>query len=564
MSRATTGRLKNPCIVLAALAVCGCAAPGGVSEPESGYVPGASYHLVMAEIAARRAAYPTAADEYLNAAERSDDPEVSQRAAAFAFEFGFDAHALRAARRWAQLAPDNASAQLYLARLLIRRNDVAGAAAAADRALGPAGERAPEDYQLLAGELLQEENSEGVTRVMTRLAAIAPATQSLHLGIARAALRSRDFDLALESAHAALASEADAEATADANLLIARVLLARGDGEAALEHMARLVETESSLETGVEYARLLAATDRHGDALRELDALKERYGPDPEILRLRALVHLDAGDARAAWESFGELLREGDFGDESLYYLGEIAEKEGRAEQAAELFARVPDGPYLVPAQAGLARVTQSREDADAALRRLSDFGERYPRLAFEASRLRASMLQGAGRTQEARELLDESLRYRPTDAELLLARGALLEQMNELEPALADMRAALAIMPDSAVALNALGYTLANRTRKHAEAFRLIRRAIEREPGSAAILDSYGWVLYQKDQLPEARSYLQLAWSRLADPEVAAHLGEVMWKQGDEAGARRLWEEALEQAPDSAPLKDTMARFVK
>jgi tetratricopeptide (TPR) repeat protein len=112
-------------------------------------------------------------------------------------------------------------------------------------------------------------------------------------------------------------------------------------------------------------------------------------------------------------------------------------------------------------------------------------------------------------------------------------------------------------------VALNALGYTLANRTGRHGEAYRLIRRALEREPKNAAIQDSYGWIFYRQGLLGEARSYLQLAWSQFPDPEIAAHLGEVMWKQGDHESARRLWADALEKNPASQSLKDTMSRFL-
>lgn len=560
MESATTDPRTAHLLVALALALAGCATTAPVAGPD--YEPGPSYHAVMAEIAAQRGEYATAAAEYLNVAERSDDPEASRRAAAFAFEYGFDAIALRAARRWARLAPQEASAHLYLARLLVRRNDVAGAAAESASALGPVADRAAEDYQLLAAELAQEDNAAAVTRVLTRLAAGSPPAAALDLAVARAAWRSGDLDLALESAHAALAADTAGDVAADASVLIGRILLAQGKGEAALDHMARLIEAEPSLEMGLEHARMLAALERHTEALQDLDELAGRFGPEPELRRLRALVNLDANEPRAAWEGFGELLRDGEFVDESLYYIGEIAEREARADQAAEVYERVPEGPYLVPAQAALARIAEAREGPDAALARLDQFVAANPRLTTEGRRLRAGVLQRAGRLPEARAELDAVLLDRPADAGVLLARGALLEQIGELAPALADMRAAALILPDDAAALNALGYTLANRTGRHAEAYRLIRRAMELDPGNAAIIDSYGWVLYRKGWLPEARSYLQLAWSQFQDPEVAAHLGEVLWRQGEREQALSLWAEALERNPDSAPLKETMARF--
>lgn len=554
---------RSLAVAVLVVVLSACAASGPATDAQDAhYVPGTGYHMVMAEIAAQRSEYAIAVEEYLHAAERSPDPELSQRATAFAFEFGYDAAALRAARRWAQLAPDDASAHLYVTRLLIRRNDVAGALVAAGKALGDPAQRRADDYLLLADELAQEDNARAVTQLLTRLSATAPASPQLDLAIARAAYGSGDFDLALESAYAVLAGENAADLAADASLLVVRALMGQGEEAAAFEHMARLLESAPSLAFELENARLLAAARRHEEALREIDLLQERVGPQPAIRRLRALVSFDAGDGPTAWAECGELLREGEFVDECLFYLGVIAEQQGQPQQAVELYSRVPDGAYRLPAELALLRIVEAHDGADAALRQIEEFAGSYPRLGFETDRLRAGVLQRAGRYEEARVLLDQALTFRPYDRELLLARGTLLEQMGKLEPAIADMSAAVAIAPDDAVALNALGYTLANKTRRIDEAYRLIRRAIEREPDNAAILDSYGWVHYRLGRLAEARSYLQLAYSRFPDPEVAAHLGEVLWQQGDRAKARAIWQEALERAPDNAPLIETMARF--
>ena len=554
MNKGTTGFFCG----LMVLILAGCAATARGTD--SDYAPGSGYHLIMAEIAADRGVEATAAQEYLNSAERSDDPEVSQHAAEFAFGNGFDAYALRAARRWAQLAPDNTSAHLYIARLLVRRNDVAAATAEVERALGPAAARTDEDYQLLAGELGEEKNVDAVTRVLSRLTANSPQSPALRLSLGTAALRSRDFDLAIDSARKAIGEDFNDEATA----LIGRVLLARGDPDAALAHMARAVEARPSQDLELEYAQLLAAADRQADALARINDMDKRYGADPDTRRLRALVSFETEDLKTAWEGFGGLVKDGEFPDEGFFYLAEIAAKQQRFDQALQLFGRVQEGPYLLPAQDAISRIAEATGDTQSAMRLLTDLARRHPALAFDVGRYRAALLQRMGKDQEALDIFTETIRYRPDDADALLSRGALLEKMNRVDPAIADMSAAVALMPDSPVTINALGYTLADRTRRYPEAYRLIRRAIERDPGSAAIMDSYGWVLYRQGLLPEARSYLQLAYSQFPDPEVAAHLGEVMWKQGDRDAAAQVWADALEKDPGSQPLKDTMARFVK
>lgn len=555
----TTGRSVIPLAIGLLLAGCATTAPSGTAEEPP---DGANYHQLMAELAARRGEHAVAAGEYVEAAAESADPQSSERATAYAFDLGFDAYALRAARRWSELDPASPAANLYLSRLLLRRHELDGAVAAARTALQASGAGEPEDYLLLAGELAEEDDAEAVTRVVVRLTAAAPESGALHLAVARAALRSGDLDLALDSGRAAQADQAAPAVAGEAAVLVAQVLLARGEDEAAIGHLARLVETDSSPGIAMEYARLLANAGRREEALQVLDDLERSEGTNPDLRRLRALIRFDAGERTAAWEEFAALLKEGEFVDELLYYLAEASLQQGRVEQAMEFFARVPEGPYLVAAQAALARIVELREGADKALGRLQEAAGRYPQYGFELRRFGVAVLERAGRTREAIEQLDEAIGYRPFDRELLLARATLHEQAGDIDAALADMAAAVAIDPDDAVALNALGYTLANHTGRLDEAYRLIRRALEREPRSAAIVDSYGWVLYRQGLLAEARSYLQRAYRQLADPEVAAHLGEVMWQQGEREAARQLWQQAHEQSPDSVPLRDTMQRF--
>lgn len=550
-------------VVLVAL-LGGCAArpdaAAGGSDPVE--VPGTGYHQIMGEIAADRGATAVAAAEFLNVAERSADPQASRQAAGFAFENGFDAMALRAARRWSQLEPDEPAVRMLLARLLVRRNDVAAATAEARRALGPAADRVEEDYDLLADELAGEGNATGVTRVLTRLAAEAPGSQALRMAVAAAALRSADLDLAEAMARDAIAAGAGGTTLDRAHLIVARVLLARGARDAAVEHLRTQVEARPSLDLDLEYTSLLAAAERPTEALARLVVIRDRYGAEPEVRRLEAMVQLGSGDYQAAWEQFNTLVDDPEYADEARFHLAELAVRDMRFDQALKLLGRIGEGSYLLAAQEAIARMAEASGDTQSALRILANMAERYPERAFDVARVRAAMLQRLERNDEALAELDRVLRYRPDDAEVLLARGALLEKLGRIEPALADMAAAVRLYPDSAIAGNAYGYTLANRTRRQDEAARLVRRALERDPDNAAILDSYGWVLYRQHRLAEARSYLQLAHTLLPDPEVAAHLGEVLWQQGEREAARRLWEDALEKAPQSRPLLDTMARF--
>lgn len=561
MHSGTTGPVLA---LLAAIAIVlgGCTAAGPRAGAGEGELPAASQHLLMAEIAAARGAEAAAAAEYLEAAERSSDPQASEQATRFAFAHGFDAWALPAARRWAMLAPAEASARLYLARLLLRRNEVAAATAEAEAALGPAAGRSDADYGLLAAELAEEANLEGLSRLWARLASHAPPSPALQLALAGAALRAGDVELALAAAVAAGAGEVSPEIDAEAHRLAGRALLARGDVEAALALARRGMERHPGVDSELEHASLLAAAGRDEEALAALAGIDERHGEQPAARRLRGLISVEAGDLETAWEQFQGLVSHDELGAESYYRLAGLAMRQQQVEAAVQMLVRVEDGPWLLPAREALARIVAAHGELQAAMQVFDALVAQHPELGLEVARSRASVLEGQGELQAALELLDDIARYQPDDAGLLLRRGMLLERMGRIEPALADMAAAARLMPDDAMMLNAYGYTLASHTSRLAEAHRLVRRALEREPDDPAILDSYGWILYRQGSLARARSYLELAHARLPDPEVAAHLGEVLWRQGERERARRLWEDALQADPESQPLRDTMARF--
>jgi len=138
----------------------------------------------------------------------------------------------------------------------------------------------------------------------------------------------------------------------------------------------------------------------------------------------------------------------------------------------------------------------------------------------------------------------------------LLLARAFLLERLDRVPEAVADMRKVAQRRPDDPTALNALGYTLVDRTRSVEEGTKLIERAIAEKPDSYAIQDSMGWALVQGGRLDEGKAWLDKAWAGSEDPEVAAHLGETLWRMGRTAEAKKLWDEALAENPESRPLK--------
>jgi len=153
-------------------------------------------------------------------------------------------------------------------------------------------------------------------------------------------------------------------------------------------------------------------------------------------------------------------------------------------------------------------------------------------------------------------------LKQYPDDLNLLYTRAMLAEKRDDLSQMEKDLRAIIKREPDNAMALNALGYTLSDRTTRYAEAKVLIERAHTLNPEDPAVLDSLGWVNYRLGNLDEAERLLRQALERFPDHEVAAHLGEVLWANGKQREARKVWSKALEQQPDSPILRSTLRRL--
>jgi len=547
-------------IAMQSFFAAGCATRSTSGSVSVEYIPDASYYLLMAEIALQRKEYLTAAEEYLNAAGQSTDPELAARSTEFAFEYGFDAFAMSSVRRWLELDPESPRANEYAGLLYLERNDIERALHHWQLALGPVSARTDEDYLGLGRDLAAADNVAGATTVLIRLSIEAPESAGLRLALAQAALRSGAHELALGSA--GKAADDDAE-WLQPQIVIAWALLSMGAKYEALEHMDELRERSPTFGVELEYVQLLSAAGRTEAALNELAELIKGHGVQAELVRMHALISLAAGELKAATRDFEWSALHGGDVYESFFYRAQIAATRGDQRQAIEFLSRIAGGPYLLPAQFRTSQAYAELDEHQAGLDYLDAFAEDYPRHAVDILEARARLLHDMGRTDEALLTYDAMLRFRPDTVDLLLARALLLDEEGRVDEAIQVMERAVEIAPDNAAALNSLGYTLVNRNRSAKKGYRLIRLALELEPDSPAIIDSMGWVLFRLGRIDEARSYLEQAYSMLDDPELVAHLGEVLWVTGERERATELWDQAIATNPDSKPLIEVRARLL-
>lgn len=520
-----------------------------------------SAHLERAETALGDQDYLLASREYRLAAELDDNPEVAKRAARVGYTFGFNRDGLRSAERWLALEPDSEEALLYVAQLNLRLGDLSDARRAFARLIeGGESEEAAADRLLSLLPILAEEDPDDAARLMRRLARPYRDTAFGQYALAVTALQAENTEDAKDSAERAIELEPE---WIRPKLVYARALLLEGDAEGAIDYAARIVgdNPQPDPEARLELAVMYLSAGRDDDALSQVNQVLLEQPSRSDALRMLAILNFRGGNLDAAWDDFQDLLSSGRYTMDALYYLGRIADQREEHEQAIALYSRVTRGQHVALAQRRAAGLIAESGEEEAAIQHLRQTAETHPDQAIDMLSAEAQLLASLERYDEALALYDRLHEFRPQDENTMLGRAELLVRMDRIDAAVEQYRQALKQNPDSASTMNALGYTLADRTTKYREAARLIRRALKLEPDNPAIIDSMGWVLYRQGKPAEALGYLRQAYVGFPDPEVAAHIIEVLWKLERTDEARELLEEVEQEAPDHPLIKDIRQR---
>jgi tetratricopeptide (TPR) repeat protein len=510
-----------------------------------------------AERALARADWPRAADLYACAARSGDDPALAERATRTAYENRQLPQAVAAARRWLEIAPDSEVARRHLATGLLRLHDDEAAGAQFAELLNSSYQDRARGYMALLGILAEEENETGAARVMDRLAAADAGLAEAQYAAGVLWQRAEHGAKALAAAERAIALRSGWR---QAELARVRALALQGRRDEALQRSGALA-TDGDVYSMISHAWLLLGEDRRDEAAAIFEELWRGGGPAAgDALAGLAAIAQDERRFDDATRLLGELSRDPQQAEATQWSLARIAEERDESENAARQYQRITTGARAVPAQLRAWRLWREQGAGERAELLLDDFLAASPEETREVASGVAALLADEGRGDEGIALIDRALTLMPDD-NLRLARGFLLERLDRVPEALADMRAVSGRRPQDPEVQNALGYTLVDRTKSIEEGYRLISRAIEAKPDSYAIQDSMGWALVRLGRLDEGRAWLETAWDRSEDPEVAAHLGETFWLMGRIDDARRIWDEALAANPDSRPLLRAIER---
>lgn len=561
---------------VAGLVLSGCAslrAPGGAqSAATSAQVAAgpfkptpssrAMYDVLAAEMAGQAGDAKTAIRYYREAMNELPDPALARRTMEVATYLHDEAVALEAARRWAALAPDDARPQQALGILYARRGDIDQAALHLARFVKRSGQK-PERALLLVGALLAQ-TVEGATAlpVMHRLVGDYPEQAGAQYAYGMMALQLGAPATALDAAGHALALQPHFD---QALSLKAQSLMALGHSDQALDLLGEaLKRTPDSVALRLAYARLLVSAKSYDEARRQFHWLLKRDPHNPDVLYTLGLLDFELKHDREAARYLRRVSKAGYHVSATQYFLGRIAERGGNMESALDHYANVDAGEYLFDAQVRIAYILARQGDLDQAREYLSELRASVSdkQQKIELYLVEGELLQQADDAPTALKLYNKALHEYPGAARLLYARALIADSLGDLGQAEADLTRVTQENPRDAAALNALGYMLADQTDRYAEALGYIQRALALKPDDPAILDSMGWVQFKLKHYAQARRYLERAYASFPDPEVAAHLIEVLAASGDRGQASKLLGKALKAHPGDPKLTAVKRRL--
>jgi len=346
-------------------------------------------------------------------------------------------------------------------------------------------------------------------------------------------------------------------------VLLSRVLVAQSERDQALAFLAASVrEHPDSVLLRTAYSRMLVDAGDYTRALEQFRNLHRLNPEDEEITFGYAMLATQQeqwDEARPLWQALRGLP---DRRDEASYYLAQVEQQNGNDDLAVGLFGSVGGDELRVDAVMRMSQILARTGRLGEAREALQQARIANPGRATDLYIAETQIVQKHGESDDALALYDVALSAYPDNLDLLYNRALYVVELGDFAWMERDLLRVLEKDPDHADALNALGYTLADRNERLDEAFAYVARALKLRPDSPAILDSMGWVLYRQGDLVQATGYLRRALALNQDDEIAAHLGEVLWVRGQHADAKAVWREGLTHTPDSDKILSAIERL--
>ena len=531
------------------------------------------YELLLGELNARGEEPSAGYSLILDAARKTNDPALYQRAVELAFQSRSGDAALQAARAWKDAHPTSREANRYVLQILIALNRVGESAQALRTEIELADPKdrdatlslIPRNYARVSDKKLAAAVVEQVLAEYLRQPETAGAAWT---AVGRMRLAAGDRKAAIDAAERAQAASPQAEGP----VLLALELMDPKEPQA--EALVRRYMAGQPLpELRMAYARELLEAQRYKEAAQQLEFVTREKPDYPEAWLVQGTLQLQDNRDDAAEASIKRYLElaqaqgkppeDRSRGMAQAYLsLSRIAERRKDLAQAAAWLDRIENPQDLVAAQQRRASIMARQGKLEEARKLLRSLPERNPAEARTKLMAEVQLLRDTKHWREAYELLGRAAAKPPVDVDLLYEQAMIAEKMDNLPAMERLLRQVIATKPDYHHAYNALGYSLADRKMRLPEAKELIRKALTFAPDDPFISDSLGWVEFRMGNMGEALRILETAYKTRPDADIAAHLGEVLWTLGQRERAETIWKEGLLLNAENETLQETLKRL--
>ena len=519
------------------------------------------FQALVGEFALQRGDTKLGSDAWTDLAQRTRDPKVVARATEVAgFARQFD-RALELSRLWLEVEPDSAKARQSQSTLLILSNRLDELAPQLVTLLEQDKANLGNNLMHLNRMLARHEDKKAVQSLVDRVAAPYDDLPEAHFAMAQAAANANDNLRALNETEKTLQLRPDWESAA----LARAQLQTRLSAQTAIDSLSTFVGANpNARDARLALARLLITEKRYDEARRHFDRLIKDNPDNPDVIYPVAMLALQQGDMTTGRSQLEHLLTT-DFADKSTihFFLGQLDQEQKKPEAAAEHYRQVTAGQQYIAARSRLAQILLQQGKTNEARELLHNTRGGTADERTQLILAESQILREAGRHNDAYIVLDLALTAQPDNPELLYEAALTAERIGKPEILEIHIKHLLSIKPDHAHALNALGYSLAERNTRLPEAFDLIAKALSLTPEDPFIMDSMGWVLYRQGKLAESLKTLENAYRIKADPEIAAHLGEVLWTMNRKDDARRILNDALKAHPENEVLTGIIKKLL-
>jgi tetratricopeptide (TPR) repeat protein len=540
---------------------------GDEQLPNVNMTPAMMVQLMNAELAFKKGDWQGPYLTLMSLAQQTKDPRLAKRAAEMALAAKQADDALAAVKLWRQYAPNSDEANQYYLGLVVLSDNLAEAESALKQRLAEATPGARGLVMFQAQQLvLRAKDKEAAIAMLERLVAPYGNMMEAHVVLAQSALARGAKQDAVREARTALQIKPDSEI---AILTLAQVT--EGD-EASAKVLADFLQAHpDAKEVRTAYARMLVNAKQYEAARREFLVLDKAQPDNPGTLYALGILSMQTNDNRTAEQYFTRFVEvmekapdEERDPSKAVLILSQLAEDRGDIPAALGWLDRLdtPDPKLQFGSDLRRAQLTAKQGDLAGARKLLSTLKPEDPAEQAQVVLIDAQLLRDAGKNQEAYKLMEQGLKRFPDNMDFLYDFALMAEKMGKTDVMEKSLRQVIAKAPDNHHAYNALGYSLADRNVRLKEAYQLIDKAQKMAPLDPFIMDSMGWVQYRMGKLDEAETQLRKAYQLRSDPEIAVHLGEVLWKKGQHDDARKLWREARAKDPKNDALKSTLNRL--